>query len=92
MIRDIIEEKLTAAYAPDALEIIDKSHLHAGHNEAAASGETHFRVRMVAQRFDGVSRLDRQRQVLALLADELAGPVHALALKLKSPDEAARDG
>jgi BolA protein len=92
VIRDIIEEKLTAAYAPDALEIIDESHLHAGHNEAAASGETHFRVRMVAQRFDGVSRLDRQRQVLALLADELAGPVHALALKLKSPDEAARDG
>lgn len=91
MIRDTIEEKLSAAYAPETLEIIDESHLHAGHNEAAASGETHFRVRMVAQAFDGVSRLDRQRQVLDLLADELNGPVHALALKLKSPAEAARD-
>ena len=91
MIRNTIEEKLTAAYAPEALEIIDESHLHAGHNEAAAQGETHFRVRMTATAFDGVSRLDRQRQVLDLLADELAGPVHALALKLTSPTEAARD-
>ncbi len=91
VIRTIIEEKLTAAYAPDALEIIDESHLHAGHNEAAKSGETHFRVRMVAAAFEGVSRLDRQRQVLDLLADELAGPVHALALKLKTPAEAARE-
>ena len=91
VIYQIIEEKLTAAYAPDALEIIDESHLHAGHSEAAKSGETHFRVRMVAAAFDGVSRLDRQRQVLGLLADELNGPVHALALKLKSPAEAARD-
>ena len=90
VIRDTIEEKLTAAYAPDALEIIDESHLHAGHNEAAAHGETHFRVRMTSAAFDGVSRLDRQRQVLALLADELNGPVHALALKLTSPAEAAR--
>lgn len=91
VIYQTIEEKLTAAYAPDALEIIDESHLHAGHNEAAAHGETHFRVRMVASAFEGVSRLDRQRQVLDLLADELNGPVHALALKLKSPAEAARD-
>jgi BolA protein len=92
MIRDGMINKLEQAFSPQKLDVIDESHLHAGHNEAAASGETHFRVRMVAQRFDGVSRLDRQRQVLALLADELAGPVHALALKLKSPDEAARDG
>ena len=91
MIRDIIEEKLTAAYAPDALEIIDESHLHAGHNEAAAAGETHFRVRMVAAAFGAMTRLERQRGVLDLLADELNGPVHALALKLTSPAEAARD-
>ena len=91
MIRNTIEEKLTVAYAPEVLEIIDESHLHAGHNEAAAQGETHFRVRMTAAAFDGVSRLDRQRQVLDLLADELAGPVHALALKLTSPAEVARD-
>lgn len=91
MIAAIIEEKLTAAYAPIELKIIDESHLHAGHNEAAKSGETHFRVHMVAAAFDGVSRLERQRGVLGLLADELDGPVHALALKLKTPQEAARE-
>lgn len=91
MIAKIIEEKLNKAYAPQSLELIDESHLHAGHNEAAKSGETHFRLRMVAAAFEGVSRLDRQRQVLGVLKDELAGPVHALALKLKTPDEAAKD-
>ena len=91
MIAKTIEEKLTKAYAPQSFELIDESHLHAGHNEAAKSGETHFRLRMVAAAFEGVSRLDRQRQVLGVLKDELAGPVHALALKLKTPDEAAKD-
>lgn len=91
MIADIIEEKLNAAYAPDVLDIIDESHLHAGHNEAAKTGETHFRVHMVSAAFDGVSRIARQRGVLELLAAELEGPVHALALKLKSPQEAARE-
>lgn len=88
---DTIEEKLTKAYAPSRLSVIDESHLHAGHNEAAKSGGTHFRVYMVAAAFDGMSRLERQRQVLALLEDELAGPVHALALKLKTPEEAAKE-
>lgn len=88
---DTIEEKLTKAYAPQHLKISDESHLHAGHNEAAKSGGTHFRVHMVAAAFQGMSRLDRQRQVLELLQEELAGPVHALALKLRTPEEAAKD-
>lgn len=87
----IIEQKLTETYTPTALEITDESHLHEGHSGAAPGGETHFRVQMVAEAFEAMSRLDRQRSVLDLLADELAGPVHALALKLKSPQEAAKD-
>lgn len=88
MIRKQIEAKLSAAFQPSALEVIDESHLHEGHAGARDGGETHFRVRMTAAAFDGRSRLDRQRAVLALLAEELDGPVHALALKLKSPAEA----
>jgi len=77
-----IREKLTEAFAPATLEIIDESHLHAGHVGARPEGETHFRVHMSATAFEGVSRVERQRQVYAVLADELAGPVHALALKI----------
>lgn len=87
----IIEQKLTATYTPDALTITDESHLHEGHSGAAPGGETHFRVHMVAAAFEGMSRLERQRSVLALLAEELDGPVHALALKLKAPSETAAD-
>ena len=87
----IIEQKLSENYTPQHLQVIDESHLHEGHAGAQPGGETHFRVHMVANMFDGMSRIDRQRHVLACLADELKGPVHALALKLKSPQEAAKD-
>ncbi len=87
----IIEQKLTDTYMPDELVITDESHLHEGHSGAAPGGETHFRVYMVAAAFDNVGRLERQRGVLALLADELDGPVHALALKLKAPHEVESD-
>ena len=87
----IIEQKLSETYTPQHLQVIDESHLHEGHAGAQPGGETHFRVHMVANMFGGMSRIDRQRHVLACLADELKGPVHALALKLKSPQEAAKD-
>ena len=77
-----IQHKLTAAFQPTDLDVIDESHLHAGHAGARPEGETHFRVIMRAAAFDGMPRLDRQRAVLDVLRDELAGPVHALALKL----------
>jgi len=96
MIRKTIEEKLTKAYAPEHLEVLDESHLHEGHAGVAPtaegqSGETHFRVRMVAASFAGVSRLQRQRGVMDVLKAELDASIHALAMKLKSPEEAARD-
>ena len=77
-----IQHKLTAAFQPVELDVIDESHLHAGHAGARPEGETHFRVIMRAAAFDGVARLDRQRAVMDVLRDELDGPVHALALKL----------
>ena len=85
----IIEQKLSDTYTPQHLQISDESHLHEGHAGTRPEGETHFRVHMVAALFDGMSRLERQRHVFDCLADELQGPVHALALKLQSPMEAA---
>lgn len=86
-VAETIRKKLTDAYAPAALEITDESHLHAGHVGARPEGETHFRVAMTAAVFDGMSRVQRQRDVYETLAAELAGPVHALALALKAPGE-----
>ncbi len=91
MLRDIIEEKLTKAYTPDSLHVVDESHLHEGHAGARPEGETHFRVHMVSAAFEGLSRIDRQRQVFETLKEHMDSPIHALALKLKSPLEADGD-
>jgi BolA protein len=82
MIANQMHQKLTAAFAPQYLEIIDESHLHEGHSGARPGGETHFRVIMTSSHFDAQSRLERQRAVMDVLQEELDGSVHALALKL----------
>lgn len=84
-----IEAKLRAALSPARLDIVDESAMHAGHAGARAGGETHFRVEVVAQAFAGKSRLERQRLVYGVLADELAGPVHALSVRALTPSESA---
>ncbi len=84
-----IRSKLEAAFQPQHLVVEDESHRHAGHAGARPEGETHFRVTMVAPGFAGMSRVDRSRRVHEALADELKGPVHALALSLKAPGEGA---
>lgn len=76
---------LTARFAPTRLEVIDESHRHAGHTGARPQGETHFRVVVVSEAFHGLSRVARHRLVNAALADELAGPVHALAITADTP-------
>jgi BolA protein len=86
-VADTIREKLTTAFAPTALTILDESHLHAGHAGHDRRGESHFAVGMNAAAFAGKSRLERQRMVYAVLADELSGRVHALRLRLASTEE-----
>jgi BolA protein len=90
-VADSMRQKLTAAFAPQSLDVVDESHRHAGHAGATrddgSQGETHFHVRLVTAAFDGVSRVERQRRVYAVLADELKGPVHALSLTLLAPRE-----
>ena len=89
-----IRDRLTAAFAPTALEVVDESARHAGHAGATrgdgSRGETHFHVRLVSAAFEGLSRVERQRRVYAALAEELAGPVHALSLSALTPAEARK--
>lgn len=86
-IADRIRDKLSTELSPSELEIVDDSHKHAGHAGHDGGGESHFRVRVRSAAFAGKSRVDRQRMVYALLAEEMAGRIHALALVTKAPDE-----
>jgi BolA protein len=83
-----IKEKLQAALEPTSLEVEDESHLHAGHSGAREGGQTHYRIKVASARFSGKGRVERHRMVYALLADEIAGGVHALALQTLAPGEA----
>ena len=85
-----IEEKLQQALRPESLRVVDESHLHAGHAGHRPEGETHFRVYIMAPAFVGKSRVERHRLVNQALAEELAGPVHALAVHATAPGEAER--
>ena len=82
-----IQAKLTAGLDPIALTIEDESHRHAGHAGARAGGETHYRIKVASARFSGKGRVERHRMVYALLADEIAAGVHALALQTSAPGE-----
>ncbi len=86
-VAETIRTKLEAAFRPERLEVVDQSHKHEGHAGWREGGETHFHVTLVAQAFAGQSRLARQRAVYAALADELAGPVHALEVTARAPGE-----
>lgn len=82
-----MREKLMIGLEPTRLDIINESELHAGHRSSPGTGESHFRIVVVSPAFSGKSRVERHRMVNELLADELAGRVHALALKTYAPDE-----
>jgi BolA protein len=84
---DAIHDKLTSAFSPSRLEIEDDSARHHGHAGARPGGESHFNVTIEAQAFFGENRVARQRMVYRALADELAGPVHALTVRALAPGE-----
>ena len=87
-ITERINKKLTEGLTPTVLEVVDESAKHKGHGGWREGGETHYHVTVVADAFEGKSRVDRQRMVYALLSDEMAERVHALALTTKTPGEA----
>ena len=85
---DLIAQKLTTALSPSELSVDDESAKHIGHAGSRPGGETHFRVRIVAASFEGLSRVERQRRVYVALADELKTHVHALSVTALTPAEA----
>ena len=88
-VAEAIREKLHNVFRPERLEVIDDSARHAGHSGATEGGESHFNVVIVSHLFQGQGRVQRQRSVYSALAEELAGPVHALSLKALAPGESA---
>jgi BolA protein len=84
-VAEAIRAKLTAALDPTHLVIEDDSARHAGHSGARPGGESHFNVTIESAAFAGLKAVERQRLVHRVLAEELAGPVHALSLKLGAP-------
>lgn len=88
-VEDLITRKLTEAFAPENLRVVDESHQHAGHAGHRPGGETHFRVYIVSEAFRGKSRIERHRMINATLSSELADGVHALAIHAAAPGEGA---
>lgn len=86
-VTDAIRTKLEAKFAPARLDIDDDSDRHRGHAGHREGGESHFTITIESAAFAGVGRVARQRMVYAALADELAGPVHALSVKALAPGE-----
>jgi BolA family transcriptional regulator, general stress-responsive regulator len=84
---DLITKKLTEAFAPQSLKVLDESHQHEGHTGHREGGETHYRVYIVSEAFKGKSRLERHRMINQLLSAELEGGIHALAIHAAAPGE-----
>lgn len=84
-----IRQKLMVGLAPTRLDVVNESHMHAGHASSPGTGESHFRVLVVSPVFSGQSRIARHRAVTDLLGDEFRDGLHALAIQAKTPEEAA---
>ena len=80
---EAIRAALAAAFQPAELEVVDESHLHAGH-EGARDGRGHFRVRVVSPAFEGMSVLQRHRAVYAALGTLMETDIHALAIRAEA--------
>lgn len=78
-----IEQKLQTAFSPMHLEVVDESHMH----NVPAGAESHFKVTLVTEQFNGQRLVQRHQAVNKILRDELAGQIHALALHTLTPDE-----
>jgi BolA protein len=85
---DRIRALLTDAFAPAEIVIQDDSHRHAGHAGAAPGGQTHYTVQVVSPAFAGMNRVARSRAVHGALQAEFGSGLHALSLRLMTPDEA----
>jgi len=81
-IQSSIENKMVRAFEPEHLQVKNESHMHGG-----PATESHFKLTIVSDKFDGLLLVKRHREIYQLLEDELAGDVHALALHTYTPTE-----
>lgn len=81
-VADEIHARLTQAFSPDHLSVVNESHRHAGHSGDDGSGETHFNVTIRAASFAAMSRLERHRAIHQAIGADLIGRIHALALDI----------
>lgn len=81
-IADEISDKLNKAFAPTLLNVVNESHLHAGHSGDDGSGESHFNIEIAAPAFADMNRIARHRAVHAALGPEVIGKIHALSLDI----------
>jgi BolA protein len=86
-VAEAIRGKLTQAFQPERLEVVDDSGRHSGHSGARESGESHFNVVIVSSLFQGLGRVERQRRVNAALKDEFDAGLHALSIRALAPGE-----
>jgi BolA family transcriptional regulator, general stress-responsive regulator len=88
--QDLIETALRAIFDPERLAVLNESAAHAGHAGHDGSGESHFRVRIVSDRFSGRSRVDRHRLINEALKPAFDRGVHALSIEAHAPGEPLR--
>jgi len=85
-----MREKLMISLRPTRLDVVNESHLHAGHRSSPGTGESHFSLLIVSEAFAGKSRVERHRMVNEVLSDELKNGLHALAIKACAPGDLAQ--
>jgi BolA family transcriptional regulator, general stress-responsive regulator len=85
-----IRQHLTTALEPTQLNVVNESHLHAGHRSSPGTGDSHFRLVIVSPKFTGLNRVARQRLVNQALSSLIGKPIHALAMETLAPGEPPR--
>lgn len=83
---EMIRVRLTEALSPESLEVVDRSHEHAGH-EGAKGGGGHFNVIIVADAFEGMNSVARHRTIYDALGDAMRAEIHALSIRAYTPEE-----
>lgn len=81
-----IKQLLMEGLDAETVDVIDESHMHAGH-AGAKTGMGHFNVTIIANAFAGKSLIERHRQIFAALGDMMKTDIHALSIKAYTPDE-----
>ncbi len=80
-----IRERLLQSLPDAEIEIIDESHLHAGHAGSREHGGGHFRLRIVSPTFRGKNRVQRHQQIHAILQEMFKTEIHALSIEARAP-------